>query len=68
MLLTLWTLFAIACSVDGVDLYEAYSGVPGLPTCFRQPVFTMINATHYLAFAEGRDNGYRHDLFNSREG
>ena len=40
-----------------VDLFLAYSGAPGVPTCFRQPLLVVVNASHLLAFAEGRFNG-----------
>ena len=41
-----------------VTVFAAYTGVPGFPTCFRQPVLVVLDALHLMAFAEGRDNGY----------
>ena len=48
-------LIAAAAAVDLLDLFVAYVGTP---SCYRQPVLVSINATHLLAFAEGRENGY----------
>lgn len=42
----------------GVDLFAAYSGKAGYPTCYRQPVLTVLNGTHLVAFAEGRMNTF----------
>ena len=51
-------LLSLALGAQAVDLFTAYSGVPGFPPCFRQPILQVLNASHLLAFAEGRYNGY----------
>ena len=48
---------AALCAPSGVDLFVAYSGKPGFPTCYRQPILLALNASHLIAFAEGRYNG-----------
>ena len=49
---------AAALLGGGVDLFAAYSGRPGFPPCFRQPVLSVLNSTHMLAYAEGRFNSF----------
>jgi hypothetical protein len=51
-------LAAAALLGGGVDLFAAYSGRPGFPPCFRQPVLSVLNSTHMLAYAEGRFNAF----------
>lgn len=57
-LVTALALCLDLASALGVDLFVAYSGVPGFPPCFRQPILQVLNNSHVLAFAEGRFNGY----------
>ena len=49
---------AIASALPLVDVFTAYSGEVGYPTCYRQPILVVIDAHNLLAFAEGRVNGY----------
>jgi len=55
-LLALAALSAAARALP-VDLFTAYSGEPGVPTCYRQPILVVVNSSHLVALAEGRFNG-----------
>ena len=56
--LLLESVLSVIAAPVGVDLWKAYSGREGFPTCYRQPVLTVLNSSHLIAFAEGRVNGY----------
>ena len=54
-LLACFYLQAHAFAPTLVDLFVADPKV--LPQCYRQPILVVVNSSHLVAFAEGRDNG-----------